>query len=392
MPPGATLTSLALGDPARAEEIRERNTGRPAWTQETKNRPDGPLGWIMGLFGVPEMRQVPKFAAGDPLPQGEGLWLPRDLDPAAPVPPGFRRIALPLGDRRPEDLTGGDPAWAEALARANPDLSPEQLARGGHYINLPGDLPVENGLPVPPDSAAKAPSGDMARFAKHVAHRADPHELDPARGIVRVRPGDTLKSLAKLIFDDESRWAELRPARDAAAGPDDDLAARGRAYVQVPAAYAAPDWGDVEPLKPVDPFLKKLAPAAARIQEEFGIPAAVVLAQAAAESAMGESKIGEYNVFGIKGAGSRGSIWLSTSEYHDGTRFQTHASFADFGSWDEALRAHAEIFENPVYEKAMNRKTDPKAFARALTGKYATDPHYGDTLIQVMREQNLIAD
>jgi flagellum-specific peptidoglycan hydrolase FlgJ len=154
----------------------------------------------------------------------------------------------------------------------------------------------------------------------------------------------------------------------------------------------APDWGDVAPLAPEHPFLQELAPAAARIEEEFSIPAQVILAQAAVESAMGSSRIGNYNVFGIKGSGSRGSLLLATTEYRRGRKEASQAYFANYGSWEEALRAHAELFKNPAYEKAMAHRGDPMAFARALTGVYATDPHYGEKLVQTMRDQGLIPD
>ena len=41
----------------------------------------------------------------------------------------------------------------------------------------------------------------------------------------------------------------------------------------------------------------------------------------------------------------------------------------------------------PVYSRAMAVRKDPDAFADALTGVYATDPHYGYKLKAIM-EQN----
>ncbi len=390
VPAGATLESLTLGATGMADEIAERNLGRPDWTVEVKNRPDGPLGWFIGLFGVPRTRKEPKYGPGDSLPEGATMLLPRDLDPNAAAPPGFKRIALPAGNTSIAALTGGDQSWADAIAKANPDLTPDRIARGALYLNLPDDLPVEKGLPVPPAAAERAGREAVDKLAQHIGHDNLGRELDAARGLLKVKPGDTLAGLAKLVFNDATRWAELKPPHDPEVGPGDDLAARGRTYVPLPGAYAAPDWGDVKPLEPEHPFLKKLAPAAARIQEEFGIPAEVILAQAALESGMGSSKIGDYNVFGIKGSGSRGSVLVPTFEYSGGRRIQTQAHFADFGSWDEALREHAEILRKPVFTKAMSHKDDPVAFAHALTGKYATDPRYGEKLVETMREQNLL--
>jgi hypothetical protein len=390
VPKGGTLAALSLGSQDLADAITKANLGRPEWTRQVKNRPDGPVGWIMGLFGVKETRPEPKFGRDEALPEGAGIWLPRELDPAATAPPGFRHVAIPAGRMSLEALTGGDAAWSEAIGKANPDMSAGRLADGALYLNLPEDLPLENGRPVPPDAGHRAPQNQMGKLIAHIAHDALGREADAVRGTLKVKPGDTLADLAKVVFNDARRWEDLKPARAGELGPGDDLAARGLTYVQLPETYAAPDWGDIAPLKPENAFLKKLAPAAARIEEKYGIPAAVILAQAAIESASGESTIGDFNCFGIKGEGSRGSILARTAEYRGGQRYATQAYFADYGSWDEALEAHAEVLQKPRYAEAMQHKHDPIGFARALQGKYATDPRYAEKLIETMREQNLL--
>jgi flagellum-specific peptidoglycan hydrolase FlgJ len=42
-----------------------------------------------------------------------------------------------------------------------------------------------------------------------------------------------------------------------------------------------------------------------------------------------------------------------------------------------------------IYAAALAHPTDPVAFARALTGVYATDPAYGDKLVAIMRDRGL---
>ena len=43
-----------------------------------------------------------------------------------------------------------------------------------------------------------------------------------------------------------------------------------------------------------------------------------------------------------------------------------------------------------IYASALAHPNDPIAFARALTGVYATDPQYGDKLIAIMRDRGLL--
>lgn len=386
VPHGATIASLAMGDPETARRIQQANLVRPGWADTRRVDFGGSIGWLLGLFGVRRTRRDPRYGIDASLPAGQTLWVPAELDPEAPVPSGFRRVPLPRGNWPLAKLAGGYPDFEAAIARANPALSAQRISQGGLYVDLPDSLPLMEGVPAAP-AVADRPSGpELTKLARHLVHRGDPHALDSAHGLLGVRPGDTPSSLAALVFGDPSKWAELAPG----ARPDTDLARQGWTAVAIPRAYVAPNWGDVYPLAPVDPFLRQLAPAAAKIEEQTGIPAAVTLAQAAVESAMGTSKIGDYNIFGIKGVGSRGSIASRTTEYVDGRPFTTVAYFADYGSWTEAMEAHAQVLEQPEYAAAMAHPHDPIAFARALNGVYATDPTYADTLIRVMKEQNLL--
>jgi len=57
-------------------------------------------------------------------------------------------------------------------------------------------------------------------------------------------------------------------------------------------------------------FIRKVAPGAVAAQERYGVPAAVIIAQAIEESNWGESELAaKYNnLFGLKGTGSAGSV------------------------------------------------------------------------------------
>lgn len=142
--------------------------------------------------------------------------------------------------------------------------------------------------------------------------------------------------------------------------------------------------------QPRHPFLQELLPAALEIEKTHGIPAAVVLAQAALESGYGKRAIGTYNIFGIKGRGSLGKLDVTTHEYVRGVKKKLKQPFAHFASYAEALKKHAEVFYNGNYSRALKQLNDPKKFALAIQGVYATDPRYARKLTTIMREQNLI--
>lgn len=142
--------------------------------------------------------------------------------------------------------------------------------------------------------------------------------------------------------------------------------------------------------KPKHPFLQELLPAALEIERTQGIPAAVILAQAALESSYGKKAIGTYNIFGIKGKGSDGTVEVTTHEYVKGVRQKVKEPFAKFASYGEALKRHAEVFYNGRYNRALPHLNAPKSFARSIQGIYATDPRYAQKLVAIMRSQDLI--
>lgn len=142
--------------------------------------------------------------------------------------------------------------------------------------------------------------------------------------------------------------------------------------------------------QPRSPFLRKMLPAAERIEAKYGLPAEVIVAQAALESNWGKSAIGTYNVFGIKGHGSQGSINVSTREFYHGRWHRVQDHFAHYGSFDEAFEAYARTLHNGSYKRALANKSDPVRFARALQGVYATDPSYAAKLISIMRSERLM--
>lgn len=104
------------------------------------------------------------------------------------------------------------------------------------------------------------------------------------------------------------------------------------------------------------------------------------------------------NYFGIKAKVDQPFTTRGTREFIGGRWVTVDAKFARFDSMQECFEAHAKLIcegtwhetGTLIYAAALSHPTDPVAFAHALTGLYATDPHYGDKLVKVMQENQLI--
>lgn len=147
----------------------------------------------------------------------------------------------------------------------------------------------------------------------------------------------------------------------------------------------------------VEAFVSRLLPAAQRASEASGVPAQLILAQAALESGWGKREIrkedgsSSFNVFGIKADRSwKGAVAESaTTEYLNGVPQKTRAAFRAYGSYDEAFADYAKFLAgNPRYSGVLAAR-DPAEAAHGLQrAGYATDPEYGGKLVRIMRQMS----
>lgn len=145
----------------------------------------------------------------------------------------------------------------------------------------------------------------------------------------------------------------------------------------------------------VEAFVSRLLPAAQRASEASGVPAQLIMAQAALESGWGKREIRmedgstSFNVFGIKADKSwKGPVAESaTTEFVNGAPQKTRAAFRAYGSYDEAFADYAKFLSsNPRYSGVVATR-DPAEAAHGLQrAGYATDPEYGGKLVRIMRQ------
>lgn len=140
-------------------------------------------------------------------------------------------------------------------------------------------------------------------------------------------------------------------------------------------------------------FLERLEAPAQAASRATGVPAELILAQAALETGWGRHEIptrdggNSHNLFGIK-AGSRWqgeTTEITTHEVIGGQRQRIRDDFRVYGSFEEAFTDYARLIgENPRYASVTTAGSAKQA-ARALQqGGYATDPAYANKLIAVM--------
>lgn len=140
-----------------------------------------------------------------------------------------------------------------------------------------------------------------------------------------------------------------------------------------------------------DEYLAWMTPPAQNVCPRYNLPWAVCVAQGAIESQWGIYAIGNYNIFGRKWGGWGNYIEKETQECYSGVWQTITAKFQDYNSLDEAIQDWCVLMtQEPVYVNATVGITDPIQFAYAIGPIYATDPQYGDKIVQTMRACGMI--
>lgn len=114
----------------------------------------------------------------------------------------------------------------------------------------------------------------------------------------------------------------------------------------------------------------------------------VALTQAILESGLQDGKPSAlasnyYNLFGIKGAGSAGSVGLPTTEYVNGQPQKIVDKFARNASYDDSFGQHRNLINKKRYAPVLAATNPYDAFVALQQSGYATDPRYPDKLNSV---------
>ncbi len=146
-------------------------------------------------------------------------------------------------------------------------------------------------------------------------------------------------------------------------------------------------------------FVNRMSPHALAASQISGVPAQLMLGQAALESGWGKREIkmadgsNSYNLFGIKANASwQGKVAeVMTTEYTNGVAHVETAKFRAYSSYAEAFQDYADLMsKNPRYAEVLQQNSDVAEMAQAIKDAgYATDPKYAEKLVKVMGMLNL---
>lgn len=147
-----------------------------------------------------------------------------------------------------------------------------------------------------------------------------------------------------------------------------------------------------------DQFLPFVSDLALTSFESTGMSAALQAAQGILETGWGQSVPVDkytnqlsYNLFGIKGTGTKGSVVSNTWEVYNGVSFRTDAYFRAYNNVNESWADHKrilldlsryQIFRDVMYDSTLG------AWAVRRAG-YATDPNYPIKLMNIIDRYDL---
>lgn len=133
-------------------------------------------------------------------------------------------------------------------------------------------------------------------------------------------------------------------------------------------------------------FLRQAMAAAKAASAKSGFPAGITVAQAALESAWGQSRLSREanNYFGIKAYGKRDRVAMPTHEVENGMVKAVTAEFAKFESMAECFVARDKLIAtSSLFAEARACPANAEEFARAIAKHWATDPAYAEKVLAI---------
>lgn len=143
-------------------------------------------------------------------------------------------------------------------------------------------------------------------------------------------------------------------------------------------------------------FINLVAGSARQTYLTHHVLPSITIAQAILESGWGkkvpiDSTTGRssYNLFGIKGTGTAGSVNVVTKEEVNGKIVTQTAQFKAYYNYQQSLDDHADFLQKPLYKKVIMATTPEEAAEALQKAGYATDSKYAEKLTTLVRTYDL---
>ncbi|MEI8362927.1 MAG: flagellar assembly peptidoglycan hydrolase FlgJ [Betaproteobacteria bacterium] len=143
-------------------------------------------------------------------------------------------------------------------------------------------------------------------------------------------------------------------------------------------------------------FHSRMSQHAEEASRATGVPAHLMLGQAALESGWGKREIKAVdgtpsnNLFGIKATGNWDGkvVEANTTEYINGIKQKRIEKFRAYDSYADSFKDFANLMRNnPRYENVMANLQNVNGYAQAMQkAGYATDPNYASKLASVIQK------
>ncbi len=146
-------------------------------------------------------------------------------------------------------------------------------------------------------------------------------------------------------------------------------------------------------------FIADIWPEAQRAAQSLGVSPGLLVAQSALETGWGRHTLkfddgrNSYNLFGIKA----GNDWQGPAlgraslEFRSGALHSEVSRFRAYATPGDSLADYVDFIQsNPRYRQALSSAGNDEAYIRAIQDAgYATDPHYADKVVGILRGELL---
>ena len=143
-------------------------------------------------------------------------------------------------------------------------------------------------------------------------------------------------------------------------------------------------------------FIENLAPTAQKMSKNYGVPASILLSQAAYESNYGSSllSVKYHNIYSLPAQPGQEHIYLKDNVYSKGKWQYQKVDFAVFRDWSSSMSSYLEDLRQgrwgeSTYKEVAGTTSYKVAAEKLQAADFNSDPDYAKHLISIIETYNL---